>query len=340
MSSLEEFTSNFINNENNLNNSNSNGVTTNSNTEHRYLTPMLLLAIIFLATSYYFYVNNSDKQKDENFGKRRIKKKIVYSFIIEGLHLIYTILVLNKKEEDLVSFLNIVFFNFSNLYFQSILFDMCLSLIEKYNFLRYKKRDYFLLENFTYFKGFYFILFVAITIFFSIFGTCFYYNSILMIFNGSLGIMIGVLTLNFGIKLGNFIYNKQKSNSFREMFYGNIKEGEIGKSYSSILFLSLFIGIIYLIKGIMLFIFGTIPNIFIQLINTNFFDLLCELISIYFVGIVIYYYSNSFSLVTTINGVKIQSFLEDTENYSASEPLLTTYLSEGKIKNNDNKDST
>lgn len=176
--------------------------------EYQYINLLIVLTIAFFSTAYYFFLF----KKQKNNLNTQLRENLVYAFLIKGFSLLYSVITVNPKGNDLKSFINYVLFHFSTIYFQCLLLDYVRLLIEKYYYLKVRKYDSFLKDNFYKFKLGYYCAFFF-------FGALFILNSRYLVLdytffllNGACGVFISFLFLYYGISLAR-IYDNTKNNT-------------------------------------------------------------------------------------------------------------------------------
>lgn len=276
-----------------------------SNGYVKYIYCILLLSILCFSLAYYLI-----KSKRRN-------NKIALLLLFKGFTQLFSFFFDNPKDDDIYSFIN--YFGYQICYF--VLFTYLIEFIEfliiKLTLLKYKKND-LLLPHLIFLIKILYILFIFFDIILGLISMNLYrMNSIFLIANSFISLLISILYFCYGLDLYFFYSNKlkiDKNKPFSELNMYSIIKNKIRVICLTISFSQFISFAISFCIGIKFF---DLEENKTQLINENLEDFLIGLFG---------FFITSFIIGTSSNQTKSQLSIVDIkdvlENNEVKQPLI------------------
>lgn len=307
------------------------------NPEYKYINLLIVLTIAFFSTAYYFYLF----KKQKNTINTQLRENLVVAFLVKGVALLYSVLTLNPKNNDIKSFFNFFLFHFSVIVFQSLLLDYVELLINTYYYLKVNKYDTFLTSNLFTFKIIYYSVFFFVSFLLFTVHSYLALDYLFFIVNGGVGITISFLFIYYGVGLAR-LYNNQKNNEYSLRKEGKSNQfslshnkytgydpellNETRNELKSILRIKIFtvcftVSLTHFVQGLSFFILGVdyFGKEYFDFMNPNLFDFLTVFFGTYVCGVVIGFTKISSNIIP-----KKYFYDEDKTGNSLTESFIST----------------
>eukprot|EP00340_Litonotus_pictus_P005649 CAMPEP_0170516966 /NCGR_PEP_ID=MMETSP0209-20121228/3074_1 /TAXON_ID=665100 ORGANISM="Litonotus pictus, Strain P1" /NCGR_SAMPLE_ID=MMETSP0209 /ASSEMBLY_ACC=CAM_ASM_000301 /LENGTH=285 /DNA_ID=CAMNT_0010802071 /DNA_START=416 /DNA_END=1273 /DNA_ORIENTATION=+ len=272
---------------------------------------------------------------------------------------------MNPKQNDLLSLINNFFYQLSFIYFNCLLLEYVIIIINNYYYLELKKLDYLLPRSFGFFEQCYYFVFIVLTLTLAILKEYLLQYYLISLINGFVKVIISVLLFYYSIKLFGFHrkkclnkalesnhreYNMEKDEFNSNMYStnsNNLIESEcnaqgvspIIQPYEAAPVIGLRMvavkivpSLIHFFIGVTMFVLGInyTGRPYYLFINPNLYDFLVLFFGHYVCGLLISYNKVSSKVIP-----RKTEFLEDREdNYPLEERLLVSTQEETDDRRN------